>query len=106
MNYSKVFWIIMLIFFVIFISIFMASRTGYYEYENSNKAKLTEEKMKKFEEDISNGKEVDIKNYLTEDKKDYDNKVTNIGNKMSSLVTTGVSKGLEESFKLIEKLLQ
>ena len=37
MDYSKTFWTIILILFIIYISIFMASRIGYYEYENKTK---------------------------------------------------------------------
>ena len=105
MNYSKAFWSILLVLFVIFISILMASKSGYYEYENRNKKVFTEEKMKEFEEDVKLGKNIDIKNYLSEEEKDYTNKVTKIGDAASSLISNGISKGLEDSFKILEKFL-
>lgn len=105
MDISKVFWSILLVLFVIFISIFIASSSGYYEYENRNKMKLTEEKMKQFEQDVADGKSVDLKNYLETEEKDYENNVTVIGDKMSNLVNEGITKGLEGSFKIIEKLI-
>lgn len=105
MDISKVFWSILLVLFVIFISIFIASSSGYYEYENRNKMKLTEEKMKQFEQDVADGKSVDFKNYLETEEKDYENNVTVIGDKMSNLVNEGITKGLEGSFKIIEKLI-
>lgn len=105
MNNSKPFWIIMLIFFVIYISIFMASKSGYYEYENKNNKLLTEAKMKQFEEDVKNGKNIDLKNYFDENNVNYDNKVTIFGNKVSNIVNATVSKSLQGSFKIIEKLI-
>lgn len=106
MNFSKIFWTIMLIFFIIFITIFLASSSGYYEYENKNKKVLTEEKMKEFEEDVANGRSVDLKNYFEDNTKNYENKVTNIGNSISNTISTSILKGLEKSFKLIEKLVE
>lgn len=106
MDYSKVFWTIMLVLFIIFISIFVASSSGYYEYENKNKKVLTEEKMKEFEEDVANGKSVDLKNYFEDNTKNYENKVTDAGNLVSNVISTSILKGLEESFKLIEKLVE
>lgn len=104
MKYSKTFWTILSIFFVIYISIFMASKSGYYEYENKNKKEFTEKKMREFEEDVKNGKNIDLKNYFKENEINYENKVTIVGNKLSSIVTNGVNKGLEGSFKVFEKL--
>lgn len=106
MDYSKTFWTIMLVFFIIFISIFMASSTGYYEYENKSRTVLTEEKMKEFEEDVANGKSVDLKNYFEDNNKNYDNKITDVGSTISNIVSTSIFKGLEKSFKLIEKLVE
>ena len=106
MKYKKIFWTIMLIFFLIFISILFASNSGYYEYENINKKVLTEEKMKEFEDDVKNGKSIDLKNYFIENDKKYENKVTGFGDILSSIITDGVEKGLEESVKLFEKLVE
>lgn len=106
MDYSKTFWTIMLILFIIYISIFMASSNGYYEYENKNKTILTEEKMKEFEDDVANGKSVDLKNYFEDNNKNYENKITNAGNTISNIISTSIFKSLEESFKLIEKLVE
>lgn len=105
MKNSKPFWIVMLVFFIIYMSIFMASRTGYYEYENKNRKELTEAKMKEFEEDVKLGKNIDIKNYFKDNSLNYENKLTFLGNKISSLINSGVNKSLKGSFKLLEKIL-
>ena len=104
MKETKTFWTILSIFFVVYISIFMASKSGYYEYENRNRKEFTEKKMKEFEEDVRNGKNVDLKNYFKENDVNYENKITIVGNKMSQIVTSGINKGLEGSFKVLEKL--
>ena len=104
MKETKPFWTILSIFFIVYISIFMASKSGYYEYENRNRKELTEKKMKEFEEDVKNGKNVDLKNYFKENDVNYENKITIVGNKVSQIVTSGVNKSLEGSFKVLEKL--
>lgn len=67
---------------------------------------MTEEKMKEFENDIKNGKKVDIKDYLTDNKVKYDNKVTEIGNTLSDLINNGITGSLEKTFKVVEKLIE
>ena len=56
----KTFYIIMFILFLIFICIFSSSTSGYYEYSNNKKSIYTEKKIKEFEKDIAEGKNVNI----------------------------------------------
>ena len=63
-NKNKIFKFIFIVFFMSFLVIYFSELTGYYEYQNYKKATLTEEQIKKFEEDVKNGKEVDINKYL------------------------------------------
>ena len=51
-------------------------------------------------------KKVYIKKYLTDNKKKYDNKVTDIGNTLSDMINNGISDGLEKTFKVVEKLIE
>lgn len=92
--------------FVLFVSLYIASNAGYYEYQNKEKVKFTEEKMKEFEEDLKLGKKVDIKDYLTSNTKNYDNKVTELGLTLSDIVNNGIINGLEKTFRLVEKLIE
>ena len=103
---KKIYNTVMLCLFVLFVSLYIASETGYYEYQNKTKAQFTEEKIKQFEEDIRNGKEIDIKNYLAQDVKKYDNKVTKLGNALSEIVDGGIMNGIEKTFSAIEKLIE
>ena len=95
---KKIFNTIMFVLFTLYISFYVASVSGYYE--------MTEEKMKEFENDIKNGKKVDIKDYLTDNKVKYDNKVTEIGNTLSDLINNGITGSLEKTFKVVEKLIE
>lgn len=89
----KVFKWIFLFFFVIFLTLYFSQLTGYYEFKNYQKMTMTEEQILKFEQDIKEGKEVDIKNYVVNTNKDYQNKFSNIGVKLS----TGISNIIKNS---------
>lgn len=103
---KKIFNTIIFVLFTLYISFYIASVSGYYEYEKKEETTLTNEKMKEFEKDLKEGKKVDIKKYLTDNKKKYDNKVTDIGNTLSDMINNGISDGLEKTFKVVEKLIE
>ena len=71
---KKIFNTIIFVLFTLYISFYIASVSGYYEYEKKEETTLTNEKMKEFEKDLKEGKKVDIKKYLTDNTKKYDNK--------------------------------
>ena len=60
MKPKKIFNTTIFCLFVIFLAIYGSSKTGYYEYENKKQKELTEEEIKKFEEDVAKGKNVNI----------------------------------------------
>ncbi len=103
---KKIFNTVLFCLFVLFVSLYIASEAGYYEYQNKEQVKFTEEKMKEFEEDVKNGKKVDLKDYLTTTEKNYANKVTELGVTLSDFVNNGIIKGLEKTFKLVEKMIK
>ena len=105
-NPKKIFNTIFLILFTLFVSLFIASNTGYYEYQNNEKTQFTEEKIKQFEKDLKNGKNVDIKKYLTNESKNYDNKVTKFGNKVSDIIDFSMMDTLEKTFNFFEKFIE
>ena len=51
--------------------------------------------MEQFETDLNNGQVIDVKDYLKEEKKDYSNGVTKIGNKLSNGISNFTSKRIE-----------
>lgn len=89
----KVFKWTFLFFFVIFLTLYFSQLTGYYEFKNYQKMTMTEEQIIQFEQDVKDGKEVDIKNYVVDTKKNYQNKFSNMGVKLS----TGISGIIKSS---------
>ncbi len=98
------FIIIVIVFFGAYLSLYYLSISGYYEYKEYNKMVLTEEAMKRFENDIKEGKDISIENYIS-DYKDYSNSVSNIGLKTGESLEKIVDKGLGEFFRVLSKLV-
>lgn len=76
MKKESIFKFILLCFIICFLVILFAGKTGYYEKKLRDNSILTEEQIKKFEEDLKNGKSVDISNYVINENKDYTTKLT------------------------------
>lgn len=83
------FFKILLILFIIYIFLYFAKLSGYYEGSIRRKTVLTEEKRLQFEKDILDNKEININDYI-EKKKDYSNLYTRganfIANKLGDLI--------------------
>lgn len=103
---NKLYKFIFYVFFISFLVIYFSELTGYYEYTNYKKAALTEEQIKKFEEDVKNGTEVDINEYLVVDTKKYNNTLSNLASKLSDGISKLVNNGVEYTFKYISKLIE
>ncbi len=101
---AKIFFRILFMFFLVYVALIIAYESGYYETKSSNKAVLTKEAMERFESDLENGKLVDVKDYLVEDHKDYSNKVTKIGNKITDSVSGFMTKGISGLFDALKGL--
>lgn len=101
MKLNNVFKFIFIILILTFTFMIIASGSGYYEYELSKKTKLTEEAIDRFESDISNGKSIDINNYIDSKSKNYNNKFSNLGNDISTTVNSIISKGFSYFFKYL-----
>jgi archaellum component FlaF (FlaF/FlaG flagellin family) len=98
-------YIVLLILFIIFLCIFISSTSGYYEYSNNKKTVFTEDKIKQFEKDVAEGKNVNINDYLKTESKDYTNNITNIGDGVSEFINDSVNFVLKGGFKIIEKMI-
>ena len=77
---------------------------GYYEYTLSKKNTLTEEAIKRFEEDVKSGKEIIASNYVQEEK-DYTNKASKIGIKISNFVSNTYDTLMKFLFKQLENTI-
>lgn len=69
-----------------------------YKNRLTTKTILTEEQIKKFEEDVKNGVNIDINDYVVRDK-DYQNNVTRVNDTISNLI----NKTFKQIFKYLLK---
>lgn len=104
--FNKIFKFVFFTFLLFFVALYISQATGYYEYELHKKTVFTNEQIKKFEEDIEAGKNVDIEDYVTVYNKDYQNKISKMGLAISNKTSNLVKKGVEVSFKALNKLFE
>ena len=71
-----------------------------YNSRITEKKVLTEEQIKKFEEDVKNNVEIDINEYVFKEE-DYTNQITKINNKISSIIEKGFKKAFQYLLKNI-----
>ena len=103
---NKISIIILFTLFISFLSIYLSAESGYYEFEQHNKMILTDEKIKEFEQDVKDRKEIDIKEYVVSNVPNYENNVSKLGSLISTYLEDFVQNGLEKIFKFFNKLLQ
>ena len=97
---TNIFLKMLVVMFIIFMGLFI----GYYEATLNNKVVLTDQNIQKFEEDVLNGEVIDVNSYILEDKKNYENKFTNAGDKFSEVVESFVTDGLKGVFDCLKTL--
>ena len=93
---QKGFKISLIILIILFLGLFFSYRNGYYINKNSEKAILTEEAIREYENDLKKGIDVTKKDYLTT-KESYDNNYTRFSLKLS--------KKIEKAFNIVIKYL-
>ena len=92
--------------FILFIGLYFTQTTGYYEFEQKKITSLTEEQIKQFEQDVKDGKNIDIKNYVDYGKKNYNNKISNASLSLSRKIEDTVTKGIEYLFNAVGKAME
>lgn len=103
---SKIFSRIFLALFFAFITLYIAGLSGYYEYELHKKVVLTEDKIALFEQDIAAGKEVDIKDYLTEEEINYSTNISKAGLYLSDNFSNILKNTVEATFAFLNRLVE
>ena len=79
--------------FIIFMGLYISSESGFYEAKLSNKVALTDKAIKEFENDVIEGKTVDVNTYISNKNVDYSNKFTSSGERLSEAVTKILTEG-------------
>ena len=103
MNKERVFGFLFICFIVFFFALLIAEASGYYETKNTKNKVLTEEQIIKFEEDIKNGKEIDISEYTGNNKIDYSNNLSNNIYKISLRLESAVDSTIKIIFNKASK---
>ncbi len=96
--------IILILLFFFFVLYFMQV-SGYSEYTKNKENMLSEEQIKEYEEDIEAGYDVTIKDYLNNDKANYDNKVSELGLDLSYLIEETFNKGMNAFFNMLNEAI-
>lgn len=92
------------ILFIIYFALYIMDNLGYYNVATKNKV-ITEEKLIEFEEDVKNGKEIDIKEYVR-DTTNYKNVYSNLGYNLSVGIDNILNKGFQKAGKILKKLFK
>ena len=103
---NRLFKIFMLILSTIYLALFIANNTGYYSFSLRNKKELTDKQIIKFEEDVKNGVEIDMNEYLALDTISYQNNISKLGYNISSLVENIVKVSVYKIFDFFSDTLE
>jgi len=82
--------IVIIITFIIFLFFYFFGN-NIYQGELTEKKDLTIEQIKKFENDVKNGVEIDINDYVVKEK-NYNNDVTRLNDNISNFIELGFKK--------------
>lgn len=102
---NKILKMTLIIMFAIFLTMFVSNKYGYYEYRKSKQVMLTQEQIKKFEDDVKNGKNIELENYLQDTTKNYQTSLSQLGLNVSNSLAGVVKKGVDGFFGYINKLV-
>lgn len=97
---------ILLVLFIMFLCLYSMSINGYVDSINKKRTLYTEEQIKKFENDVSNGEYLDLKDYTLVDEIDYSNKMSDLGVEVSDLISYTANKSIDFFNKLFSYLFK
>lgn len=106
MKIIKLFKLFIFMTIVIFFCIYFIEKTGYYEYKLQNKKILTEQEMIKFENDIKEGKDVTLEDYLSNTNIDYSNNLTKATSNISIKLNKYLRNILVNGFDIFDGLFK
>ncbi|MBR3162089.1 MAG: hypothetical protein IKF19_05100 [Bacilli bacterium] len=91
---------------IVFIFSYAIEKSGYYEYNLQEKKNMTEDEIKKFENDVKMGKNVDVKDYLNDVTKDYSSNLTRSASTFSLNLNRYLIKTINETINIFSKLVK
>ncbi len=96
--------VILLTIFVLFLTLYLTQASNYNEYNRSKTTALTKEEIALFEKEVQEGKEIDPSNYLKRKEKNYENKLSQMGLRLSTEIGKLFNKGMNAFFKALEEM--
>lgn len=102
---NRFFLFMFLSFVVFFVILLVAESQGYYKNRNEKAKIMTEEEIKRFEEDILLGRDIDISDYVLYDDMDYSNKVSSNVYKVSLKLESVIDGVLKVIFSGTSKMV-
>lgn len=103
---NKVFSWFLFILFITFVTLYISQATGYYEFEQARKTAFTKEQIERFEQDVKDGKEIDINDYLENTNKNYQNNISRFSLNISEGIGKYAKMGIEKIFSGIAKVIE
>jgi len=103
---AKIFKIFLAFVVLIFLFSYFLCFSGYYEYNLQKKKELTEEEIKRFEEDVKSGKEIDLNSYLESVSIDYSNNLTRRTSYVNLRLNDYLKKILTGGFDMLGKFIK
>ena len=103
---KKIIKLIIIVTLIIFVSAYIISESGYYEYTMQQRTIITNEKIKEFEEDVRNNESIDLKEYLDKEQNDYSNKITTLVYNISDNSNKLARKAIKYLFKKLGSLVE
>ncbi len=89
------FFKILLVLFIMFLCLYSISMNGYVDRINKKKTLYTEEQIKKFESDVEQGADLDMQDYTLIKDVDYSNKMSDLGENISELISFTADKSIK-----------
>jgi len=97
-NKNKILKTFIFLCFISYLTFYTAGKAGYFEYNERRKMTFTKEQIEQFEEDVKNGKNIDIKEYLKNTDKNYQNGISKTTLKVSEIIEKYTKKGVNIIF--------
>ena len=105
MKKNKLLNFIITVIFLAYVVSYYIANSSYYEYELQERTILTNEKIKEFEEDVRNGENIDVKDYVVDEYVDYSNRMSNLVYNFSDKANNIARKCIRALFKKLSYLV-
>ncbi len=101
---NNVFLKLLIIIFIIYLGLFIASQSGYYEKNLNKEVVFTSKAIKQFEKDVEDGKNIDLNSYIKKDNRDYSNSLTKAGDVVSDATVKFFTQGISNIVDVFKTL--